>query len=554
MSELLPAPNLLGAPDRFKSWNPDQAEALLCAIDSPKRFVGLVLPTGSGKTLVSVMAHILTGKRTAILTSTKALQDQIIRDFHSIGIKTAMGQSAYECLAVRPGGELHGSVESPATCDRGPCRARVTCSMKESGCLYYDALRTAKMAPLLVTNYAYWMTQYRHGQGLGQFDVLILDEAHAVPDELAGFLNTELRHSDVKNALNTTLPPAPSPSTPMCDQIAAWTTWAKIHAQRLGRALEEGKPVDGEENGVAGAAVTSRDIGRLIRLTHLHRTLELIAKMDPEMWIVHGEIDRTVFDPVWVAGYAENTLFRNIPKIVLMSATFRPKTAELIGLDKADVEMYEARSGFDRRRRPVYVCTNAPRVDHRMDESGFNKWRALIDNILDARKDRKGIIHTISYKRRNQIVQSSRHRDRMLSHDRENTRQVIEQFKTAPAGTILVSPSVTTGYDFPFEECEFQIICKVPFPDSRDPILAARTAEDRDYGAYMAMQELVQAVGRGMRAPTDSCETFLVDAHGIWFLSKYRDLAPKWFHEAVTRIDVLPSPLPKLGESNAEVA
>ena len=346
----------------------------------------------------------------------------------------------------------------------------------------------------------------------------------------------------MKNALNTTLPPALPATATMPERIKVWGQWARIHAARLGRQLE-GKPGDDEGNGVSAPPPTSRDIGRLIRLTHLHRTLEQIAKMDPEMWIMHSELDRTVFDPVWVAGYAENTLFKNIPKVILMSATFRPKTAELIGLDAADVDYYEARSGFDRTRRPVYVCTNAARVDHRMDDAGFNKWRAMIDNILDARSDRKGIIHTVSYKRRNQIVQSSRHRDRMLSHDRENTRAVIEQFKAAPPGTILVSPSVTTGYDFPYDECRFQIISKIPFPDSRDPILQARAAEDRDYAAYLMMQELVQAVGRGMRAPDDFCETFITDAHGVWVLSKYRDLAPKWFHEAVTRIDVLPPPL-----------
>lgn len=543
---ILPAPALIGAPEKFADWNPDQAEALLTAIDSPKRFVGLVLPTGSGKTLIGPMLRYLTGKRVAILTSTKALQDQIQRDGFS-ELMVAMGQSAYECLAVRPGGELAGSVESPTTCDKGPCRAKVRCSLKDLGCLYYDTLRKAKTAPLVVTNYAYWMTQYRYGQGLGNFDILVLDEAHAAPDELAGLLNTELRFSDIKNALNTTPPPHPKPDTPMPEQMAGWKQWARIHAGRLERQLNRTGNEEEDSAGVSGTPVISpRDIGRHIRLTHLLRVLQMIGAMDPDMWLVHNEIDRAVFDPVWVAGYAESTLFKGVPKVVLMSATFRPKTADLLGLDRADMEFYEARSGFDKARRPVYVMPSAPRVDHRMDDLGFNKWMGLINNILDSRTDRKGIIHTISYKRRNEIVRLSRHRDRMLSHDRENTRQVIEEFKRAPAGTILVSPSVTTGYDFPFTECEFQIVCKVPFPDSRDPVLKARTEEDRDYGAYMAMQELVQAIGRGMRASTDSCESFIVDAHAVWFLSKYRDLAPKWFHEAIKKIDLLPAPLPKL--------
>lgn len=547
MSELLPAPTLLGAPERFATWNKDQAEALLCAIDSPKRFVGLVLPTGAGKSLVGAMLHVLTGKRLAYLTSTKGLQDQMGREFKSLGLVDAKGQSAYECLAVRPGGELAGSIESPATCDRGPCRAKVRCSMKDAGCLYYDTVRAAKLAPMLVTNYAYWMTQYRYGQGLGHFDILVLDEAHAAPDELSGFLNTELRHSDVKSLLNTTLPASARPDMPMVELIATWNVWAGIHAKRLEAQLERsgGDVSDSEsDTGVSGSYVPrAKDIGRHIRLTHLLRVLQQIEKMVPTDWITHTEIDRTVFDPVWVAGYGESALFRNVPKVVLMSATFRPKTADLMGLDKADIEFYEARSGFDPKRRPVYVCAGAPRVDHRITDDGLKAWMSMINNILDARPDQKGVIHTVSYKRRNDLVQHSRHSGRMMSHDRENTRQVIEEFKRAPAGTVLVSPSVTTGYDFPHDECRFQIITKIPFPDSRDPILKARQQEDPDFGAYLMMQQLVQAVGRGMRAADDYCETFIVDGHAVWVLSKYRDLAPRWFHEAVKKVDVLPSPL-----------
>jgi len=86
-------------------------------------------------------------------------------------------------------------------------------------------------------------------------------------------------------------------------------------------------------------------------------------------------------------------------------------------------------------------------------------------------------------------------------------------------------------------QCEFQIIVKIPFPDGRDPVTAARSLVDRKYPAHLAMQTLVQSVGRGMRAADDRCETFVTDAHASWFLSKHSDLAPKWFRKAVKRLD-----------------
>jgi hypothetical protein len=72
---------------------------------------------------------------------------------------------------------------------------------------------------------------------------------------------------------------------------------------------------------------------------------------------------------------------------------------------------------------------------------------------------------------------------------------------------------------------------------------------DKRYPNHLAMQTLVQAVGRGMRAEDDACETFIVDAHAIWFLSKHGDLAPRWFRRAVRRLEpgTVPTPPPALG-------
>jgi ATP-dependent DNA helicase DinG len=113
---------------------------------------------------------------------------------------------------------------------------------------------------------------------------------------------------------------------------------------------------------------------------------------------------------------------------------------------------------------------------------------------------------------------------------------------------VLVSPALTTGYDFPYGECEYQVIAKIPFADMRDPVTKARTLVDPLYPMYVAMQELVQMVGRGMRAADDQCETFVCDGHAAWFLSKHLNLAPQWFRRALRRQSpgALPAPPPPL--------
>ena len=105
---------------------------------------------------------------------------------------------------------------------------------------------------------------------------------------------------------------------------------------------------------------------------------------------------------------------------------------------------------------------------------------------------------------------------------------------------ILVSPSVVTGYDFPYDECRFQIVGKLGFPDTRDPIMKARIKKDPDYSSYLAMQSLVQSSGRGGRATDDWCETFIIDDNAKWFLWKFKHFAPDWFMRAYTRLQFVP--------------
>jgi len=102
---------------------------------------------------------------------------------------------------------------------------------------------------------------------------------------------------------------------------------------------------------------------------------------------------------------------------------------------------------------------------------------------------------------------------------------------------------MTTGWDFPYDSCYFQIIGKIPYPDTRGEIQQARTKQDPHYQSYVAMQTLVQIAGRGVRAEDDKCETLVVDDNMLWFISRYKEFAPKWFHDAVRFSRVIPSPI-----------
>jgi Rad3-related DNA helicase len=127
----------------------------------------------------------------------------------------------------------------------------------------------------------------------------------------------------------------------------------------------------------------------------------------------------------------------------------------------------------------------------------------------------------------------------------------LDRFRDSPSPAILISPAITTGYDFAYSQCEYSIVVKMPFADSRSPIMAARAKADPEYIPYLTAQTLVQSCGRGMRAADDQCETLVLDGSIKWFSRPqdkkgFRHLLPSWFIRQLVYADRQPEPLPPL--------
>lgn len=541
--DLLPNPVDCGLPDKFSAgWRKGQAEAVVRALDSPKRFVVLGMPTGFGKSLVYMATGTLDDPM-VVLTSTKGLQSQLITDFASHGLVDIRGMSNYICREAEHG-QLFTTPGRATSCDEGACLSGWQCHLSSSGCDYFDAQRWAKSSHCVVTNYAYWMavngraqgTRAESGPPLGPRGRLVLDEAHAAVDELGDHLAVELGNWEIEGVLGTNWP---SDTT-----LEEWRTWARTLSIAAYSLIDE---ISRDVR--RGTGINGRNLGRLRELRNLERKLNTIANGKGQ-WVHEASRDRrgrrvVRFDPVWPGEYAESALFVSTPKVVLTSATIRPKTLELLGIQEQDYEFIEYPSAFDIRRRPFIWCPTV-RVRYDMDSGSARMWVAKIDNIIRSRQDRKGIIHTVSYARRDYLLRYSEFSNRFVVHDSGKIQDCVAEFKRMPAkcGAVLVSPSLSTGFDFPDDECRYQIIGKVPFPDSRSLVLQARQERDKDFFAYVAAQNIVQMAGRGMRSSDDWCETIIVDDNWQWFYSKYRRFMPRWFTVACTKSSsVAPPPL-----------
>ena len=530
-----PQPADLGLDPKFQSWWPGQAEAIVQSIDAPTRFSVQCMPTGSGKTVMYVTQALLHGGRAVILTSTKGLQDQVKREHKAVGLVDIRGKNAYPCRGVEEGMFDVIKVSDDVSCEEGPCHAGIRCGLKDAGCRYYDQIKVARIGGLVSTNYKMWLTINKYGEGLGNFDLIVLDEAHNVMDEVAGFLATEIEEWEIGYLTQTKWPKG-------WETQEEWRNWAGVMLMSVRDKLQ---------SSIDNAAIkpTKDNIKKARRYRDLERKLESVAGMRGE-WIWEEIKDnkgarKWRFDPVWPAHYVEKVLLRGIRKVVVVSATVTAKTMELVGVAQPDYSLWEWPSKFPVDRRPV-IWVPTTRVDHNSSPLQMVSWVDRIDQIIGARRDRKGIIHTVSYARAKFLQERSEHKHLMMMHDTRNTAQVVEEFKRSEPPMVLVSPSVTTGWDFPYDQCEYQIIGKIPFPDRRSKVLQARTNNDKDWSNYVAMQTLVQMCGRGMRAGDDRCECLIVDDHAEWFVRKAGRFAPKWWMEAYKPTATIPSPPPKL--------
>ena len=527
---------LLGVP-KFEDWYPGQ-EGLFNEITEwlagPERFMGAALPTGYGKSLLGMLAAHTSGMRTVFLTSTKALQTQLMTDFRPVGLVDIRGRNEYVC-----------DKWTHLKADEAPCTGGYKCPLSNTDyCDYFKHLNRAKRERLVVTNYQCFMShQVYTPEGLnliikdipvlgGQIVVnktklLICDEAHLAAKALENFMTFTM--------------------TPRDREWLPWRedwdyrNWNKACRDVAGMLESEldGTMVELQDT-EPGFDWHTELVRRVRYLRALQRKCNMLTQ-EAHDWVYEyegeGKNQRTVWTPLWPGRYNHN-LFGGVPKVLLMSAMMTKPM-----MDRLEVKgvWLNSPSPFPPGHTQV-IHLNTARIHHRADDEALKRWVDRIDEIIEGRQDQKGIVFTVSYARARFLAEKSRFGAQMMQHSSKDIADVVKRFKRADAPAILVSPSVTTGFDFPEDECKYIIVGKIPYPDTRGAVAKARNKEDKSWTSQMAMETLVQEAGRGTRSATDRCQVFVVDASWKWWWWRYRDLAPKWFQERVipTSLDRVP--------------
>src|ERR1700722_19330581 len=152
----IPTPAECGLPPKFDSWRSGQSEALSVIITNQKRVTGLQMPTGKGKSPVCVAAALISKVPTCVVTNSRGLQDQYLKDFKEIGMVDIRGKRNYKC-----------DMRADYTCEEGHA---ARCPSKGAlGCSASNAEMRAATSSLVVTNYAKWTSARKYGMGMQHF-------------------------------------------------------------------------------------------------------------------------------------------------------------------------------------------------------------------------------------------------------------------------------------------------------------------------------------------------------------------------------------------------
>lgn len=521
---------------KFPTFRRGQIECIDWVVSSPKRFMGACLPTGAGKTLIPMAIAAATGWRTAILTRTKALQEQYVDDFGARVFKI-MGKGNYRCE------------DKGTTCKYGPHEG---CRFEGPACAYEFAKGQAKQAPVVLPNYAYWIRVNERGQCLqtvrkdpltgeerveNPFEFLVLDEGHEAMEELAQALQVSIGEDVLRLA---GIVPEKTGG------VRVLAAWAAVNVNKAQAELND-------HVGRLRQARTSEARWGLresvVKLEGLVEGLSKVSQMDGKYWVAEMEVGtavgrRWVFDCVWPGGLAENRLFFGIPKVLAMSATLRPQSLWSLGIKKEEMAFREWPRVFPAQNTQVVAWPTltdrvspktgqrvAVGMNFRTSEEDWGRVIEDVDAFIDEWQGVKGLIHTGSYQRQKMMKERSRWAGSMVFNDqREGSRgalEAAEEWKAAEAPKILVSPSFSTGWNFPGGG--WIIFLKVPLKPSQSKIIQERLKVMPNYLDNLAMQELVQGCGRLSRTERDRTMVVIKDANVFWFLNRNKSLKPGFF-------------------------
>jgi len=506
-------------------FRPGQKEAVKAILTSEKKVVAISAPTGTGKSLIGIITGML-HDRFCYLCSTKQLQRQIIDDFPEA--RYMVGRRNFACNQDKENRTADLCIHSTTT----PCDLKLEC--------FYELHKNAVLEhPYQILNYHYILNEANYIGKFSGYPVIVADEADVLESLLTSF--TELKISFGK-LYNIELSPPEYRTNTAKNWVDSCRTWAEdaqvkvnIRLNIVNDQIVEFSP---NKKFAPGVALLVREFKSL---KNLHGKLSMFMKHVDDTWIFQEITENKYvtgwkFQPTWLTPeLSQQYFFRHADRFILMSATLPPKPilAHMLGLATEDIEFIELNSAFSAENRPVYLDPVAD-MSYRTFKDELPALLAEIQRLVDKHPNKKGIIHTVSYRLNKAVMELNN--PRFITHDRYNKDEILRKFMESK-NKVFVSPSSTRGVNLPDDLCRFIIIAKAPFQSLGDKLVSSRVHGTGGFGKFwyraMCAQDIMQASGRGVRHKDDHCVTYVIDKQAEKIIVNNQGLFPRYWMEAV---------------------
>lgn len=524
------------------------------------KYVMLESPTGTGKSAIA-MSLALQEQEAFIITSSKFLQDQYLRDFAFSN--TIKGRSNFEC--INPDSALSGMI----SCKEGACtHDKYNCSVKpvladydvfnkgirneerinynpkprevwddslkeyveksiyiKNRCKYFEQKYIGLAAGYTILNYKYFLSMAFYSQmELHRRKILIMDEAHNIENQILDFIsinpNPAVYSRIAKDVFddflskNIKLPVVPTDSL-----IESWLVYLKSTE----------KWMEDVKNYYGPAKVFAELEDVLNRVSHIASLIE----QEKENWIVDTQKGVKI-SPIEVGKYVK-PLFDYGYKVLFVSATLLDKEvfAGMVGVPAEQIKFIKVEnSPFPVSNRSI-ILKNVGDMSYKTMDGLMPAIVGQIDTILQNHTQERGIIHTTSYKQLEYIIKNSEYKNRLIRTESGIPVSDIMRKASSISNAVLISPSLYEGVDLKDDLSRFQILIKIPFMDLSDKRTAIKARRSPSWYRWNAILKLVQGVGRSIRSENDYAVTYILDSKARYMLYDY--MTPKYIQDSIIK-------------------
>jgi ATP-dependent DNA helicase DinG len=491
---------------------PQQIEILdfvKSTFDGGKKYAMVDAPTGVGKSYAAIMIsewyREKYGKsaKVDIITNTKMLQDQYLKDFKFIG--NLKGKSNYQC-----GKNKTNCGDAQILNKANGTRCNI--------CPYKIAQQNFIKSPLSLTNFHLITAYSMYSPDMlaeRKSKLLIIDEAHSFEESFCDFISSTFSERAIK-ALDVWAP-FMERDLDNLSTIQELSDWVKnILNPLLESKLEE----------LVQDAKSARSRPKKLEIAkkadHIDKTACKFRRFVEDKsnyltnWIFEKELDnfgkvRVLVEPIWGNQYLEDYFWKEYDHVIFMSGTLLDKNliSFLMGIKDEESKYLALPCPFDAEKRPI-IYAKFGKMSYYEKQETFKRAVPIMERILDKNKDHKGIIHTSNYELSRWISDKIKNK-RLIFHDSKTREESLAKHLRSELNTIIVSPSMFTGVDLKDDFSRFQLILKIPFPNLISKKIKRRLEMKPEWYNWRTLIDLLQAYGRSIRNEDDWAETYILD-------------------------------------------